>query len=200
MRLAAAERKVVGFSLVELIMALLVAIVLIAIGLPIFLRAYRIYELNNAARQVADILRLARYEAIRLNTPVNCMIQATGSTPLTTNMWVDSFLVGGVPNGVPDPTEKIIILGTSGNLVNPPGTPPPIAGDIGSLTTYPPSPTADSVQFDARGAAKPPTRVNVFYLSSDLAPEAGYRAVVLMPAGTIQIWTADPSLNWQQLR
>ena len=42
--------------------------------------------------------------------------------------------------------------------------------------------------------------VNVFYLSSTIAPEAGYRAVLLMPAGSIQIWTADPSGYWQQVR
>jgi len=189
-----------GFSLVELIVALTVAIILVAVGTPIFLRAYRIYELNNAARQVADTLRLARYEAIRQNRPVNCMIQATGSTPPTTNVWVDSDFSGGVANGVPDPTEKIILLGSGGNLTSPPGTPPPIGSDIGSLFVYPPSPTASSVKFDARGAVNPATRVYVFYLDSALAPEAGYRAVVLMPAGTIQIWTADLSLSWQQLR
>jgi len=37
----------------------------------------------------------------------------------------------------------------------------------------------------------------VFYLSSGLAPEAGYRAVVLMPTGSIQIWMSDTSGNWQ---
>jgi Tfp pilus assembly protein FimT len=191
----AAKRGVVGFSLIELVVAMAVAIILIAIGLPAFMRAYRVYQLNNAARQMADILRLARYEAIRLNRAVNCAVQATGSTPPTTNVWVDSNNDGNI-----DPTEKMTVLGSGGNLVGPPGTTPPISGQIGTMSISTPSPSASNVQFDARGAVKPPTTVNVFYLGSAAAPEAGYRAVVLMPAGGIQIWTGDTAGNWQQLR
>ncbi len=185
-----------GFSLTELVVALAVAMILMAVGLPAFLRAYHSYQLSNAATQVADMLRLARYEAIRRNTVVNCVVQNTGTTPPTTNVWVDSVVV----NGTPDPTEKIIVLGSGGNLVNSPGFAPPISADIGSLLVYTPSATSSTVQFDARGAVKPPTQVNVFYLASSSAPEAGYRAVVLMPAGAIQIWQADTAGNWAQLR
>jgi len=190
MRLSARWRAA-GFSLIELVLALAVATVLIAVGLPAFLRAYRFYELNSAARQMADILRLARYEAIRLNTAVNCVIQATASTPPTTNVWVDSN-----NNGSLDAWEKMILLDSSGNLVGPPAATVPIT-NIGTNSIAAPSPSSSSVQFDARGAVRPPTAVTVFYLSSPLAPEAGYRAVVLMPAGSIQVWTSDTSGNWQ---
>lgn len=185
------KRHEAGFSLIELVLALAVAVILLAIGLPAFLRAYRIYELNNAARQVADILRLTRYEAIRLNKPVNCVIQATGGVPPTTNIWVDSDL-----DGVLDPTEKMTLLDSSGNLVGAPGTAVPLT-NIGTNSITPVPPSSASVQFDARGAVIPPTAVNVFYLSSALAPDAGYRAVVLMPAGSIQIWMSDANGNWQ---
>jgi type II secretory pathway pseudopilin PulG len=196
MRLSAKWRAT-GFSLIELVLALAVAIVLIAVGLPAFLRAYRFYELNSAARQMADILRLARYEAIRLNKPVNCVIQATASAPPTTNVWVDADL-----DGVLDPAEKMVLLDGSGNLVAAPGTVVPISGQIGTNAIVTPSPTSSSVQFDGRGAVLPPPPgntgvVNVFYLSSAVAPDAGYRAVVLMPAGSIQVWTSDTSGNWQ---
>jgi len=33
-----------------------------------------------------------------------------------------------------------------------------------------------------------------------VAPEAGYRVVLLMPAGSLEIWTGDSTGNWQQLR
>lgn len=181
-----------GFSLTELVLALAVAIVLLAMGLPAFLRAYRMYELNNAARQMADILRLARYEAIRLNRPVNCVVQSDGATPPTTTVWVDSNM-----NGNPDPTEKMFLFSDAGNLVGPPGTTPPISSEIGTMAIATPSPSSSTVLFDARGAVKPPTNVNVFYLNSAIAPEAGYRAVVLMPAGSIQIWMGDTAGNWQ---
>ena len=66
-----------------------------------------------------------------------------------------------------------------------------------------PSPTSSGVWFDARGAVKPPSNtwtVDVFYLGSAVAPDAGYRAVLLMPAGSIEVWTSDTSGSWQQLR
>lgn len=187
-----------GFSLTELVVTLAVALILIAVGLPAFLRAYHAYELSNAARQVADILRLGRYEAIRLNTPVQCIIQASGTNPGYTDVWVDS-----IPNGVLDSTEKVILLGPSGNLIDGgsvPNTPGMISSAVGTFGITAPSPSASGVWFDARGAVQPPTSVNVFYLSNAQAPEAGYRAVLLLPAGSLQIWTSDNSGNWQQLQ
>ena len=187
-----------GFSLTELVVALAVAMILMAIGLPAFMRAYRLYQLNNAATQVAGILRLTRYEAIRLNRSIQCVIQPSASNPGMTAAWVDS-----IANGTLDPTEKMILLQPSGNLVDGgsvPGTGALISAAVGSLGTTAPSPSGSGVWFDARGAVIPPTNVNVFYLSSSLAPDAGFRAVLLMPAGSIQIWAADISGNWQQLR
>lgn len=187
-----------GFSLTELVVTLAVGLVLIAVGLPAFLRAYHSYELSSAAVQVADILRLARYEAIRLNKQVPCVIAPSSSYPGMTNLWVDSNV-----NGQIDPGEKVILLGNSGNLVDS-GTVPNasglIASAVGTVSTTTPSPTSSQILFDARGALNPPTSVNVFYLASAMAPEAGFRSVLLMPAGSIQIWTSDNSGNWQQQR
>ena len=103
-----------GFSLTELVVTLAVALILMAIGLPSFLRAYHSYLLTNSASQMADILRLSRYEAIRLNKQVNCQVQPYASDPTMTIVWADSN-----GNGVQDTGEKMILLGTSGNLVNP---------------------------------------------------------------------------------
>ena len=192
-------KRPTGFSLTELVVAVAVAMVLMAVGLPAFLRAYHAYQLSSATTQVADILRLTRYEAIRQNTPIQCLIRASGSNPPTTALWVDS-----IPNLTQDPTEKTFLLGTSGNLVSS-GSVPNTSGlissaNLGSVPVNTPSPTSSAVEFDARGAVMPPTFVNAFYLSSQTSPDAGYRAVLLMPAGAIQIWTADASGNWQQLR
>jgi Tfp pilus assembly protein FimT len=170
--------------------------ILMAVGLPMFLRAYHSYQLSNAATEVADILRLTRYEAIRLNKKVACIIQPSATNPGMTNLWADSN-----GNNSIDPTEKVILLGDSGNLVDGsvPGTATLIANAVQSAPT---SPGASPVWFDARGAICMPTpmNVNVFYLASSSAPEAGFRAVLLMPAGSIQIWTSDTTGNWQQQR
>jgi type IV fimbrial biogenesis protein FimT len=195
-------KRQAGFSLIELVVALLVAMILMAVALPMFLRAYHSYQLSNAALQVADILRLTRYEAIRLNKPVNCVMQPSGSYPGMTVLWADSN-----GNGIQDPTEKMILLGTGGNLVDQgsvPGYSALLSAAVGSAATAAPSPSSPPIQirFDARGALSPPTsvNVNVFYLASSIGPDAGYRAVLLMPAGSIQIWSADATGNWQEQR
>jgi prepilin-type N-terminal cleavage/methylation domain-containing protein len=187
-----------GFSLTELVVTLAVALILMAIGLPSFLRAYHSYLLTNSASQMADILRLSRYEAIRLNTQVNCQGQTYTGDPTMTTVWAG--------NGSQGTGDKMILLGSSGNLVaagTVPQTATLLSQAVSGVTPATPSPpgsgVAPLVTFDARGAVTPPN-VNAFYLGSAIAPDAGYRAVLLMPAGSIQIWTADASGYWQQVR
>ncbi len=189
-----ASRREHGFSLTELVVTLAVALILMAIGLPAFLRAYNSYLLTNASSQMADILRLSRYEAIRLNKQVNCQIQPYSSDATRTIVWA-----GNGPQGTGD---KMILLGSSGNLVDAstvPQTATLLSQAVSGTVPATPSPTSGVITFDARGAVTPPN-VNAFYLSSTTAPDAGYRAVLLMPAGSIQIWTSDPTGSWQQVR
>jgi type IV fimbrial biogenesis protein FimT len=197
--LRATARRHSGFSLTELVVALAVAMVLLAVGLPAFMRFYHSYQLTNAATQVRDYLRLARYEAIRQNKQVSLQIQPSPGNPGMTVLWVDSN-----GNGIQDPTEMMTLLGTSGSLVDSgsvPGVTSLVSGaSIGSYATNSPSPTSAVMWFDARGAVVPPTSVNMFFLQSSVAPEAGYRAVLLLPAGSMQMWTADTTGNWQQIQ
>jgi Tfp pilus assembly protein FimT len=188
----------VGFSLTELVVVLAVAMILMAVGMPSFMRAYHAYQLSSAATQVADMLRLARYDAIRRNIQMNCVFQVSGTDPNNTNVWIAT-----TATNVRDQSQKQTVLGPSGNLV-PQGAAPNTAALITAskvtMATNNPSPTNATVTFDARGALLPPTKVDVFYLASTLAPEAGFRAVILMPAGSIQIWTSDAMGNWAQIR
>lgn len=190
-----------GFSLTELVVAMAVALVLMGMGMPYFLRAYHSYQLTNAAQQFADILRLTRYEAIRLNKNVNCVIRPA-TDPGMTVAFADS-------NGdtIQDPTEMLILLGNGGGLVDGGGV-PGAAGLLtgANVTSVPFYPTAGNavISFDARGAVIVggviTANVDVFYLSSAIGPEAGFRAVLLMPSGSIQVWTGDGAGNWGQLR
>jgi prepilin-type N-terminal cleavage/methylation domain-containing protein len=188
------RKREAGFSLTELVVALAVALILAGIGLPSFLRAYRSYQLTNAATQVADILRLTRYEAIRMNTQVNCVIQANGDTTNVSTV---------VNNGTADPGQKSIVLLSAGNLVDAGGVPATgalaTAAHIGAGVVNP-SPTSGTVQFDARGAVMPTGTVSVLYLANTTTADPGYRAVILLPAGSIQIWTSDGTGSWIEIR
>jgi Tfp pilus assembly protein FimT len=187
-----------GFSLTELVVVLAVAMILMAVGMPSFMRAYHSYQLSSAATQVADMLRLARYDAIRRNMNMNCVFQVSGADPNNTIVWV-----AVAATNVLDQSQKQTVLTPSGNLVAQgaaPNVAALIAGSKVAMATNNPSPTNATITFDARGALVPPARVDTFFLASTLAPEAGFRAVILMPAGAIQIWTSDVAGNWAQIR
>jgi hypothetical protein len=80
-------------------------------------------------------------------------------------------------------------------------TPPNTAGlatavGVAALTNV--SLTSGFIAFDQRGAITP-AAINVLYIGNAALPNLGYRAIVLLPSGSVQIWTTDASGNWQQL-
>lgn len=188
-----------GFSLLELVVALVVGLILMAVAVPYFLRAYHSYQLSHAATQVADIVRLTRYEAIRRNKPLRCVFQPDMQNPAETDASMTDTS-GAALTGVASLT---IQLGTGGNLVDAGSVTGaaalPAAANLGPTapTTVPASGVV--LQFDARGALTT-GNVTVFYLENTAAPDAGYRAVLLTPSGSLEIWSADTTGNWHQLR
>lgn len=188
-----------GFTMLELLVVMTVIMIITAITLPSFLRAIRIYQLNDAATQVASVLKFTRYEAIRLNvasaTPLRAQVRQTGTAPVISNVFTDSN-----NNGTVQSRETQIVLSGNVNLVDA-STPPNTAGlanavGVPALTNV--SLTSGFVAFDQRGAIIP-AAINVLYIGNAALPNLGYRAIVLLPSGSIQIWTTDASGNWQQL-
>jgi hypothetical protein len=57
---------------------------------------------------------------------------------------------------------------------------------------------AGTITFDARGAVSP-LAADIFYLGSATNPEFGYRAVILLPSGATQIWSAPNGGTWQRI-
>src|SRR5579864_354868 len=172
-----------GVSLVETLVVMAIASVMLAIGTPSFLQAYRGYQLDNAAEQVAGILKATRTAAIRLNAqvPINCVILAGGGQ---TRIWGDSNVP--VNDGIEQTTEPQILLSGNVNLVAA-GVVPNTAGlaaAIGVPVLTATSPVNGVDTFDGRGAANPAAPgVFVLYVGNTTLPAVGYRAVVLMPSG-----------------
>ena len=182
-----------GFSMVELAVSLTVVLILTAVAIPSIMRSFRTYQLNDAAARLSDELKFTRFEAVRRNTQINCQIKQFGADWI---VWTDS-----IGNGTVDPTEKQILINGVVTLL-PSGAPPSSAsilatlGGTSSLTTLSGSPA--TVTFDARGAVTPLVAY-VLYLGSAANPEFGYRAVVLLPSGAVQIWTAPAGGTWQRI-
>jgi type IV fimbrial biogenesis protein FimT len=186
--------RIAGFSMVELAVSLTVLLILTAIAIPSLMRSFRTYQLNDAAARLSDMLKFTRFEAVRRNKPINFLIVSSGTD------WIAG--TDSNNNGSIDTKEKQTLINGVVTLL-PSGTPPSpasILAKLGATSSLDAtrSGAAGSVTFDARGAVSPLTAY-VFYLGSATNPEFGYRAVILLPSGATQIWTAPNGGTWQRL-
>jgi len=177
--------------MVELAVSMCVLVVLTAIAVPSLMHSLRAYQLNDAAGRLSDMLKFTRFEAVRRNTQVNFLIRASGSN------WIAG--TDSNNNGAIDPTEKQILIGGFATLLASANAPSSgsillTLGGVNSLTTL--SGVA-TITFDARGAVTPLVAY-VFYLGNPNGPDFGYRAVVLLPSGATQIWTAPLGGPWKR--
>ncbi len=186
------KRRARGFSLIELLLAVVVIVIMLAIALPSAMRAYQTYQLASAARQVSGVVQFSRFEAIRLNMPVNCLIQQASGSQI--QIWTDSN-----GDGIAQPTEKQAIFSGSVEPVSAgsvPGT-GGLAAALGVSTITAVNPANGTITFDRRGAVRP-AGFYAIYLDDAGTPSAGYQAVVLLPAGAVQVWYSDAYGNWHQ--
>jgi len=186
-----------GYSIVELLVSVAVISILSAIGVPSLVRTYRSYQMDDIAGQVAAQLKFTRYEAIRRNCSMN-ILNKTQNAVLT--MFTDGAGAGcAAGNGNLDASEKRILfpatgvatLVDSGAVSGASGV--PAAAQVAALTTV--SPTNGSVTFDSRGAKTAPAGAIVYWVGN---AGYGWRAVTVMPSGSIQVWT-NVSGTWRQL-
>ncbi len=75
------KRRYRGFSLVELMIAVAIIGVLLALGAPRFADYLRNVKLRSAAEMFLSGVQLARSEAVRMNTSVEFLLTATDPIP-----------------------------------------------------------------------------------------------------------------------
>ncbi len=186
-----------GLSALELVVSVAIILVISSMAISPITKTLKTNQLNDAANQLAGIVKFTRFEAIRRNTPIKC-VNSQGGAYTQASIWSDDD-----GDGVEGPTEKQILLGPNATLV-PAGVVPntgalAAAANIPTLT--PISPSSDAIKFDQRGAvvASPPA-VYVFYVGNT-SPDGGFRAVIVLPSGSVQVWTyAGGTGNaWQQI-
>lgn len=185
-----------GFSVVELVLSLAVLLVITTMAVPVVVRSLQVYQLNSSASQLAGMLKFAKFDAIRQNTKVSCQIKQSGANWL---VWVDSN-----GNGIADGAEPQMIIGGSFTLL-PAGAvpnPTPITATLGpGFSTFSwavLSGSNASIEFDQRGVIQNQI-VYALYLGNPNDPNSGYRAIITMPSGTVQVWTTSSSGNWQRV-
>jgi len=171
------------------------------------MNSLRAYQLNDAAMRVSDLLKFTRFEAVRRNKQVSFWLQANGA-----NNWIVAVDSNG--NNVLDPGDRQEVITGFATLLPSGGLPPttPITTALGVATLTTLSGNPGSVIFDSRGAVRTgiapgsplATNVSIIYIGSTTDgvtpdPQYGFRAVVVLPAGGTQVWTAPPGGTWQRI-
>ncbi len=185
-----------GFSLVELVLSLAVLLVITTLAIPVVVRSLQSYQLNSTASQLAGMLKFAKFDAIRQNTPVSCQIKRIGAN---WRVWVDSN-----GNTIPDGAEPQMIIGGSFTLL-PAGAvpdPAPITATLGpgfsGMSWIVLSGSNNSITYDQRGVMDA-SAVYALYLGNANDPNSGYRAIITLPSGAVQVWTSSSAGNWQRV-
>jgi len=181
-------RSVAGYSLVEMMMTLAIALILLSVAMPMMVGAIQGYRLNSAAQQVANFIDLARYTAIRNNKLLIVREDvSTGRVILymdfnSNNQW--------------DANEPRIILPSDVAVANGDALLParnsfglPVLQDF-----------ATQITFDSRGVLNfaggisPTSYVLALGFSTQVG--SGYRAVTVTPMGQTKMWKGPASGAW----
>lgn len=181
-----------GFSLVELVIAVAIILVISAFAIPSLTKTVRGYQLHDAASQLAGILKFTRFEAIRRNVPTTC-VNTQGVASGQASVWSDNN-----NDGVAQTTERQILLGSSATLQAAAPDAGALATAVGAGALTAVNPAAGNLTFDQRGAVVPPA-IYVYYVGNTAA-DGGFRAVIVLPSGSVQVWThTGGGTPWQRL-
>lgn len=184
-----------GFSLLELVIGLAIILVVSSVAIPAIDRTLKVYRLNSGTSQVADQIQAARFEAIRRNLATSCLTQRIAAN--TYRIWTDTN-----NDGLFQATEKSIQVTGNPSLVDGGAIPTAgaLAGTVGvaAMTTLSGSGGITAIAFDPRGATVA-AGVNVFYVENPGRPQDGYRAIVILPSGSVQIWSGSNGGAWVRM-
>jgi Tfp pilus assembly protein FimT len=185
-------------------LSLAVLLVITTLAVPVVVRSLETYQLNSTASQLAGMLKFAKFDAIRQNTAVSCQIQQqSGGNWL---VWVDSN-GDTIPNGA---EPQMVITGS--NTLLPASSVPStsaISSTLGpggnTLAWTVLSGSNATVWYDQRGVVVTSVggpvigTVSALFLGNPNDPNSGYRAIITLPSGAVQVWTASSAGNWQRV-
>jgi prepilin-type N-terminal cleavage/methylation domain-containing protein len=181
-------RKLAGYSLVEMMVTLAVGLILVSVALPTMISAIQSYRLNSTSQQIANLMELTRYTAIRRNTVETLQMAVINGSTI--------FYIDLNGNGTLDPNEPMFILPSDMLLANnQPLTPGPA-----SLGFSPTQPFTSQISFDYRGTVNYSGGgpVAAYFLPLAFVNQAQYgsRAITVTPMGQTKVWKTVGNGTW----
>ena len=182
-----------GFSLVEVVVALAVALVLVAISIPSVLGTYNQYRLGVQATLIANELDQLRMVAVRKNTTITLLSTTTSTTPPNTVIFVDANKSGAL-----DINDPQVFLPADMQISNS-GTPPagmPDSSSMGSNYTSAVKLPSGGISFTSNGTISGGAGPYFIVIGYTASTQYGFRAITVTPMGEIKVWTASSGGSW----
>ena len=181
-------RKITGYSLVEMMVTLAVGLILVSVALPTMIGAIQSYRLNSTSQQIANLIELTRYTAIRRNAVMSMQMTVSNGSTI--------FYVDLNGNGSLDPTEAMVILPSDMQLANnQPLTPGPASTGLAPTQNF-----ISQINFDYRGTVNfpPGSQTAAYFLAIGFTNQAQYgsRAITVTPMGQTKAWKTVGSSAW----
>jgi len=187
-----------GFSLLEMMAVVAILLILGAMASPSLMRAIRRYRLESSTRQIADILKRTRYEAMRRNQRIATAYQAPSGArgaELGIDFNMNGTLDAGEPRAQMPPNLWIYEWSFGPYWVSWPDYTNTM---LGTTLTFGPDGTALE---QSGGSWQLASNIPSVYLYT--WPDWGdYYVVTVTPAGNVKAWkySMAPPWGWQQMR
>jgi prepilin-type N-terminal cleavage/methylation domain-containing protein len=180
--------RIAGYSLVEMMVTLAVGLILVSVALPSMISAIQSYRLNSTSQQIANLMELTRYTAIRRNTVETLQMAVINGSTI--------FYIDLNGNGNLDPNEPMVILPTDMQIANnQPLTPGPASFGFAPTQNF----TAQ-ISFDYRGTVNysggGPIAAYVLAVGFVTQAQYGCRAITVTPMGQTKVWKTVGNGTW----
>jgi prepilin-type N-terminal cleavage/methylation domain-containing protein len=187
-----------GFSLIELLVALAVALVLAAIAIPSVTTTYSQYRLGVQATLIANQLDLLRMTAVRKNTTITLYSNILTSGCATPNSNVVLY-IDVDKGGACDSKDPQLMLPADMQISNGLSTAPtgmPAVTSMGTIYSPAVKLPAAGIAFASNGTISGGAGPYIIVIGYTATSKYGFRAITVTPMGQIKVWTASASGSW----
>lgn len=130
--------RTAGFSLIEMVLTIAIALVLLAMGVPKLQSAISNYQLTGAVNSASWEIQATRYQAIMNGYPYELAFSAANNTYQVSNdnAWPGTVTFANVGTAVPITSARVVISAPTTFQFKPNGTVSAVAGAMTFTITY----------------------------------------------------------------